>query len=125
MQPFVSILMAAVLIIHAAFGCCWHHAHSCVPKASMSVTCCNHHDHDDHRQPGESELDCEGTCQYVAPEKLRLDDPSLAAWAQLVAPPVTFAGRPIDAATRIGKPPCPIDSGPPLRLHLLHQWLLI
>jgi hypothetical protein len=125
MQLFASILMAVVLFIHAAFGCCWHHAHCCPAADAICDRHCSH-DHDEpNRQSGEEELECEGTCQYVMPEKVWLDGLGFASWIVLAAPPATFADRPVTGAAHCGEWRCPIDSGPPLRLHLLHQLLLI
>jgi hypothetical protein len=125
MKPFLASLMAILLAAHAAFGCCWHHAHARESVAAAPGCCSHHHDSDDHSQPPcNSQDQCEGTCQYVAPEKVRLDDAKSLIWMELEAPTVTFADRHIQNATRDGGY-CPIDFLPPLRLHLLHQLLLI
>lgn len=77
------------LLVHAALGCCWHHAHACVPKGSASAptamvgTCQGHFHCDSHGQEGEGQSDntsnpiddgshdhqCEGSdCTFLATE---------------------------------------------------------
>ena len=124
MKAFLTSLMAILLAAHSAFGCCWHHAHA---YDGLPNACCNHNDHDGlpDEPPCDVEKECEGTCQYVAAEKVRVDHLGDAGWAVFVVPNVTFAESTFSSLVRSRESFCPIDSGPPLRLHLLHQLLLI
>jgi hypothetical protein len=126
MHAYVASLMAVLLAVHAAVGCCWHHAHAC-ETVEVAKPCCSHHQHEQksQQQPCRCDVECEGLCQYVAPEKVRLDGPGFVGWLEFVAPGGTFADRSIVNGTWHGESWSPIDSGPPLRLNLLNSvWLI-
>lgn len=58
MTGLTTSAMLAVMVLHAAFGCCWHHDHgSCAGskagEASSTATCCHDHGHHQHEQSGE------------------------------------------------------------------------
>ncbi len=130
MQAFLSSLTAGLLFIHTVFGCCWHHAHACenVASAAACETHCCHH----HHQGGEKESEdkpchcdegCEGTCTYVAPQKVKVEAPDIAA-LDLTVTPELLAGLRIEPANFWQAARLPLDLSPPLRVHLLHQVLL-
>lgn len=131
MQAFVANLTAAVLFIHSVFGCCWHHSHACdritAVAMSQSTKCCHHrHDESDSKQqekPGKCEVDCEGTCTYVVPEKVTIEAPQWVAIDLLAVLP-SLSERQIEAATSWEALLAQSDLAPPLRIHLLHQVLL-
>lgn len=134
MRAVFSSLVAASLLIHAAIGCCWHHAHDaeCGNEACAEQTastdggqhddCDSSSGHGDHHAPCKGH--CEGTCHYLSVQKTQVE---------VIAPhlPLDFAA--VIPAT------CDVHvaalvhaersyesvAEPPLRLHLLHQILLI
>jgi len=132
MHAFLSSSMAVVLLIHAAFGCCWHHAHYCVPhQASIAVAeptgCCQHRHHGDseqREQPCGCKVECHGTCAYVLPQKVKIDAPQAVAFIDLVATLPLLADAQTLSASWCSIGDGPLAAAPPLRLHLLHQLLL-
>ena len=131
MQAFLNILTAALLFIHTVFGCCWHHAHACGTDCASAVIksapCCHHHQHcDDSKhseRPCKCKVDCEGTCTYVVPQKVKVEAPQSTTMDLLATLP-SLAEHQIEAASfreTISSLP---DWAPPLRTHLLHQVLL-
>src|SRR6267142_2333810 len=133
MQAVLSISTAATLFIHAVFGCCWPHVHSrdhaITAAIAQPVSCCKHHYHgsDDRQQekPRKCTVECEGTCNYLVPQKVQIDAPQTVALFDLIAAVPAVAD--VQAAlARFWALGCsPQESAPPLRLHLLHQLLLI
>lgn len=130
MQAFLNSLTAALLFIHTAFGCCWHHAHACGKDCSLSVlpaSCCRHHQHrGDSKQPErpcKCKVECEGTCTYIVPQKVKVEAPQWITMDLLAVLP-SLADHQTEAASfreTISSLP---DWVPPLRTHLLHQVLL-
>lgn len=57
MSRFVTFFLAALVLIHATFGCCVHHAHSCEvgccdwPAAVAAACPCDEHEHDEEGVP--------------------------------------------------------------------------
>jgi hypothetical protein len=127
MQAFVAILTAALLFIHTVFGCCWHHARCSTAAVAEPVHCCHHHQHDSpsgHRQkPCNCNVQCEGTCNYVVPQKVKVEAPQWFTTDVLVVLP-SLAGCHMDAASSWQAVSSLPDWVPPLRTHLLHQVLL-
>jgi hypothetical protein len=132
MHSVLSSLTAAVLFIHTVFGCCWHHAHACVQHGAPSVAtesaCCKHHQHHGEGnqpvKPGKCCVECEGTCTYVLPQKVRIDAPQSVASLDLVATFPLLADAQIASASWSHVGDCPHGALPRVRLHLLHQLLL-
>jgi len=130
MQAYLNSLTAALLFIHTAFGCCWHHAHACGKECSLSVrpaSCCHHHQHrGDSKQPErpcKCKVECEGTCTYIVPQKVTIEAPQSIAMDLLAVLP-SLAARALET-TASHEAGCPLpDLVPPLRTHLLHQVLL-
>jgi hypothetical protein len=131
MQAFLNSLTAALLFIHAVFGCCWHHAHACGKDCASAVTkpapCCHHHQRcDDGKQPErpcKCNFECEGTCTYILPQKVKVDAPQSITLDLLAVLP-SLADRQIEAASSWETVSSLPDWAPPLRTHLLHQVLL-
>lgn len=138
MQAVVSSLTAVLLFIHTVFGCCWHHAHVCqqqpIAAAATTAGCCQHRHHHEgpqqsesnpHEQPGNCQVNCHGTCNYTVPQKVRVDSPlsiaSIDLWPTAGALCQSHLVSAI-AWEAAGLQPLPEQ---PLRLHLLHQLLLI
>jgi hypothetical protein len=128
MQAFVASLTAGLLLIHAVFGCCWHHAHECehAIEAVPPATCCLH-DHDQGSQhndePCDSKHDCEGSCIYVVPQKIKIEAPQWLVIDLLTALPALTDHR-FHSASSFENFSSPRPFEPPLRPHLLHQVLL-
>jgi hypothetical protein len=131
MQAFLSSLTAAALFIHTIFGCCWHHAHACEhllsAAASQPAKCCHHHQHqsgsEQQQKPCKCQVNCEGTCTYIVPQKVKIEAPQSVAIDLLpVLPPLS--DRQIETAASWEAVSSPSDLAPPLRTHLLHQVLL-
>jgi hypothetical protein len=149
MQAFFAPVTAALLLIHAVLGCCWHPVQSaCASEQSGSIVghgnagivghgiagqgiagqCCGHCGEGEHRdsapeQPCDCRVECHGDCVYLS-EMTSLDSPlSLASWDYLpeVSGEVAILAELEHAAAH---PPL-INIAPPLRLHLQNQILLI
>ena len=137
MHAVLSSLVASSLLMHAVLGCCWHHGHasSCCDQsqsAQVAQNCCHHHDDvgcdDDHDEPAPTPCKggphCHGVCNYLPVQKTQLDPVQLAA-------PLDFAVAVLHSsdahfvAAHGFEHLYELDTGPPLRLHLLHQILLI
>jgi hypothetical protein len=131
MQAFLSILMASVIVLHAAFGCCWHHAHCCSQFSQVAVSqpakCCQHHHESSgsHRQsPGKCKVECHGVCNYLVPQKVRIDPPRMVALFDVVANQTASSDFRFDVPSGWTLEKSSLETAP-LRLHLLHQHLLI
>ncbi len=61
MTGLTTIAMLAVMLLHAFFGCCWHHSHDCCAQfepASNHHHCGHdHEEHEGHQHPGPSPND--------------------------------------------------------------------
>jgi hypothetical protein len=151
MHAIISSFVAAILSIHALLGCCWHHARGCEvcettirgvasSEVSPETSCCHHvtghrPQPDDacggghrpsHSGPCKCRIDCCGSCAFLpAPRALEIaqvsghgDDCLVACLPAIMAGPSTPS-----LFWRLVSGPTPME--PPLRLHLLHQILLI
>lgn len=133
MHAILSSLMAALLFVYAAFGCCWHHAPSTrcyegLAQASQPVKCCKHHHDSDNKlpqNPCKSHGECQGVCTYIVPQKVQIDSAHVLAPLDLVASVSVLTDAQIAPAARWELARFQVDLEPPLRLHLLHQSLLI
>jgi hypothetical protein len=135
MHIFLSGLLALALVVHALFGCCWHHAHSDSPcdhviaAAVAPADCCEHPgtpvDGNPPNSPGNHQRDCQGVCTYLPAQKTQLDLPTVFASIDLVATPTGSYGGQDFAPGVTGVAHHPPSFEPPLRLHLLHRQLLI
>jgi hypothetical protein len=138
MRRFVCTLTAVTLLVHALVGCCRHHDHrgvSCETVEccdSVVAGCCHeehaaesHHDHQP-LAPCDCKLQCKTFCISLPPEKTLLDAGHSTPGVDTVAvesnatascPTLVAGWRDGLRAFRLSKPP--------LRLHLLHQVILI
>jgi hypothetical protein len=127
MQAFVATLTAALLFIHTVFGCCWHHAQCSTVAVSQSEHCCHHHkqsgDSNHQEKPCKCNIECEGSCAYVVPQKVKIEAPQWTSIEILAVLP-SLAERPIEAACSSEDVSSLRAWVPPLRTHLLHQVLL-
>lgn len=135
MHGLSSSLTAGILLAHALLGCCWHHAHACGHAHSAVawiVAGCeaegpHEHSGDAPDRPGQGpgRDACRGAkCDFVRPATENL--------LPLAAAPCRPASAAIVASERsalIGdaaQHPCAAgDLLLPVRLHLVHQVLLI
>jgi hypothetical protein len=141
MRMIVSIVTAAMLLVHALVGCCCGHhesyagiCESTTQFESLSCGCC-HHDHvschDEHEHgrapaPCKCKLECKATCIFLPPEKSHLDDGQTNHCSDVVAdarPAVTIQAT--TGCSSWGVMRLARAWEPPLRLHLLHQSILV
>lgn len=135
MQAFLANLTAAVLFIHAAFGCGWHHAHRENYPATVLATdhCCDHHHHDHHgdestpqqNSPSPCCEHCEGSCVYTLTPKLQIDSHFTVSWFDLVVTLPAITNSHTAASCWLAASEDERATTPPLRLHLLHRHLTI
>jgi hypothetical protein len=132
MHAILSSLTAVLLLVHAAFGCCWHHAHRCtehgnVLAAAEPAGCCQHHGHEGSKpepRPCDCKLECGGSCVYLLPQKIRIEAPRSVVSLDLVAAALVLAEAQIVSAGESDVGRSSHGAAPPLRLHLMHQLLL-
>lgn len=140
MRTLVSNLTAALLLVHALVGCCRHHEHDHTASGhieaveSLAATCCHDGDsfcvHDEEPAPAPSpcncKLECMALCIYLPPEKYVVDAGDLLLSFDILPIGDACTGIEAAAASRCGD--CKTTYWawePPLRLHLLHQIILI
>jgi hypothetical protein len=137
MRAVVNNLMASLLLIQVSTGWCWHGADGCadchdptVQRVAATIGCeddhCKSYEHrDESPDPCRDESECHGVCTYVPSHETRLDMAQLAVsfdimpFALIVADHGILSGTTWERASHFD------FSEPPLRLHLLHQLLLI
>jgi hypothetical protein len=140
MRTVFSSLVAVSLLIHAAFGCCWHHLHETAGEGHSDfgqaiaaesehghADCpcgCNSHSGNAPHSPSKDRPHCQGICQYLPPQKTQLDtfsalaalDFAVVATTTIDVPTITTS----NFALALAEP-----ARPPVRLHLFQQLLLI
>lgn len=123
MSRFLAILTAGLISLHALLGCCGLHLCASDAAEHCQVACdhqgCEHEHSDD---PGDSCLVCRGASTYLPPEKPHVDD-SFTYVATVIPTALTGLGNYTSGAGVADIHGTAL--GPPLRLHLLHQILLI
>jgi hypothetical protein len=130
MRALLSSLVATSLLIHAAIGCCRHHAHTecCCEttnfeQATDSDDCHPCDQHDGHSQRPCKDH-CQGTCHYLPVQKAQVDN-------QVAQSPLEFAASvPYVSNLQLvvqqhAESTHESAAGPPVRLHLFQQLLLI
>jgi len=127
--------MTGLLLIQAFTGWCWHCPHDqarkngCGSHALTATDSCDHdchHDADDQCSDGpcKCQLECQGFCTYLPTDKAHVDSPLLVV-------PFEFAALQLSSSSAqlVGlyweRSRDPVLHEPPLRLHLLHQIMLI
>ena len=133
MKGLVYRVAVGLAILHIAGGCCWHHAHgrenSAVPGAEKAAslpqpgapcTPCGSRPSDGHEP---AQPCAENSCDLVAGQ--RVQSGALAsAWCPLAGAPVSAdVAISRQATQRAGR--IVVATRTPVRLHLLHQLLLI
>ena len=128
MPTVVSSLMSGLLLLQAVSGWCYERAHIATNANAHPVHCCGHNECDTRgepsKDPGKSDEKCHGICVFTAST-----GPQLDLLQPLLANCVWMVERPIDAKLARGIFHDPqadfAHLEPPLRLHLLHQILLV
>jgi hypothetical protein len=137
MQGFAAILLILQLLAHGVAGCCWHHEHAdnaaptaVAVAADAEKTCCHH------RQAAPDATDPANSKQH-APEDTPCDESQCLLGisrnrvdAEIPNQALHFVLATDSCASLSDTPPatrpvCIEDIEPPLRLHALHEVLLI
>jgi hypothetical protein len=136
MQAVFSNLLAGLLLIQALTGWCDRSPHTCVscgPVAADLVQtddCCRH----DACPVGETESpidscpsksECHGICIYMPSQETRLDTTQVALPVSFMAAMPATADAEIVASLSLDTLSHSAIAEPPVRLHLLHQIILI
>jgi hypothetical protein len=136
MRAAVSSFTAALLIVHAMIGCCHHHWHQVdeCAAAARSAPCCacccprvaTPGESQAPTEPCNGERECQGVCTYLPTSRLQLDIATDHLGWDVAAMTSTLTHSTCDDTAALWTHwQIRDDSPPPLRLHLLHQILLI
>lgn len=132
MQAILKNVMASLLLLHAAFGCCLHCAHNCAgcenasPAGLVSTCCCSHHTQaPQQKTPCKCPLECHRLCVYVPTHKASVDGSDLLPFFAFLASDGTEWNSQLAVALSWERTHEPLATEPSVRLHLLHQLLLI
>jgi hypothetical protein len=138
MQAFVSKLMAILVLSQAVSGWCCHRPCHCLDGEAAESSAdafdgCGHSDccHDDHESlilNASSHCqchECQGFCTYVSGAKLQIARPHTAVGFDAALTTAAAAQTQLAATQWSQTTATRVHLGPPLRLHLLHQSLLI
>jgi hypothetical protein len=125
MTRLLAILTAGSISLHALLGC--YGLHLCAADASEHCQiACDHqgcdHDHSHSDGSGDCCLVCRGAATYLPPERSSIDDSLTVAVASMPTASIGLGNE--RCAARVADMQG-IALAPPLRLHLLHQILLI
>ncbi len=140
MRSLFSSLVAVSLLIHAAFGCCWHHLHdrTCDHHSDSGpafaaeaahgqvdgLSECDSHNGKSPHSPDKGHSNCQGTCHYLPAQKTQLNSFSAFALCDLAVAATTIIDVPTLTTSNftlaLAEP-----AQPPVRLHLFQQLLLI
>jgi hypothetical protein len=135
MYAILSNAMAAWLLLLAVSGWCCHFPMDGTAKPSQSqpVACCKHcQRHRCEHQSGQgnrpdaprpSQSDCHGVCVYLPPQEMQVELASMS-WDAAAIVPVLGTSQ-LDTASSWERLCEPSGSEPPMRLHHLHQIMLI
>jgi len=138
MRFVFASLVASSLLIHAVLGCCWHAGRErATSEFNVACShhahgdCCDHHadhdgdaDHGDSHGPCDGKSHCHGLCTYLPVQKAQVDTQQLDLPMDFAAilPATCDAQLAGSSKFLLLREPA---AEPPLRLHLLHQILLI
>jgi|SRR3989304_6324602 len=138
MQTAVTNLLASMLLIQALTGwCCQYRCaaglgHNPAAEASPKSACCDRCGRESRSAQDSTESatpcrcpECLGFCTYLPPDKTPLDDSPLEPRSEALAVAPELAHNHV--ACGFGWPLAAesVPPEPPLRLHLMHQILLI
>lgn len=137
MQSLLCNLTASLLLIQAVTGWCWHapdgcaKCHDCSTHAFTSTSCCQDRhckpseQHEIPLDPCDGQSECQGLCTYVALHETRLDTAQLALSCDFAPIFLVGANHQLTLAVAWERACHLVASEPPLRLHLLHQILVV
>lgn len=134
LQSLMTLLITAIFVVHGLLGCCWKHQETYAvcdetkSSAEQRPCCCDHHraNQQGHSPVKPCELECQGLCTYLPPQKILIDAPGLAnPFDSLAIIPISWDSRHMAIAFLGDRIYDSSESEPPLRLHLLHQVQLI
>jgi hypothetical protein len=135
MQALSNSLMAGLLLIQALTGLCCYHARAaaCCETSAVAKSdvpdCCQRKKQKTPPQKAPSvpcpRCECMGFCTYVQSDKVELDFPQLVLPFDLLIPAQISADSQFNSPSFWIAATHPPAAGPPLRLHLLHQIILI
>jgi hypothetical protein len=135
MRAFLSTLVAAALLGHAVADAHWHERHFCVECSStaagnLAADCCRQHttghEHDSGPSgPCDCQLSCVGGCDYLPAQKVLLDAGQLHSPVDAAVAPFASIDHYLSLNPLFRKSVGSQAESSPLRLHLLHQILLI
>jgi len=126
MSRILASLTAGLVLLHALLGIgscqflCADCALSMHESECSDAACPGDHSGD----PCQCSLDCPSKCVYLPTQKVKSDGVASSSAALLTAPSAVQLANPSGGSLH-GMPVGWTDAGPPLRLHLLHQILLI
>jgi len=136
MRAIFCSLLSASLLIHALFGCCWHDLHNAgacgeTPISLATEPACDHdHDHDaapdghGSHCPCKGQSHCHGLCNYLPAQKTHIGKSQVNVLIDFAVDAQATSGSHVAAAS-FAPGMCKFCPAPPMRLHLLHQILLI
>jgi hypothetical protein len=134
MHGLFSHIAAALLAIHTVLGCCWHHSHACAQECkSVTIESASAHaGHDAEHGPATDSQPCHnhapnacqgGTCVFVRTAE---GGPGGVPKADLVSHVFLAADDALPQTPAVQRPLLADgDLLPSLRLHLVHQVLLL
>ena len=136
MQALIQILMAGVLLIQALTGWCDRSLHACISSgadaADVAQTddCCGHEtspvsETDSPAGPCPSKSECHGVCTYVPTQEKQVDIAPKALPATFVSVESATTGADLGSSISLEALWRSAISEPPVRLHLMHQIILI
>lgn len=133
MRAALSIMLAALLLAQATFGLCWHEVDGCANCSSRPAVCSDQcgcdKEVDDQTsgqptEPARGRLECRGFCTYLPTQTTEVDTQDQSTF-DLVADIAALVDGKLSSPPSWKHLGAAIDHAPPLRLHLLHQLLLI
>ena len=135
MRALFSSLLAAWMFVLAVSGWCCRPPFACAqtdsaPSASRAAECCKRCGREGHREseptaPCKGQSECHGICVYLPVQKTQLDTKPVLASFDFIATVPALGDSQIAAALSWEQICDPLRFEPPLRLHLVHQVLLI
>jgi hypothetical protein len=134
MHAIFANATAVLLLVQAVSGSCWQKSSECEVSASIAsvacAQCCNYHCDqsplsETSKNPCGCKLECSGICNYTLPDQVPEQELG-STWVSFVSIEVMdlMPHLRAEVATWFRESWHPVSSGP-LRLHLLHQIILI
>ena len=134
MRAVFSSLMTVWMAILTVSGWCCHspfcaHLHGSSGPAARAVECCNDcccpASQTGKPQPCRCCTGCQGVCTYLPTQKVQLDGPGVVSTSDFAAVLSSQADSELPSASHWVRAYDPVRFQSSLRLHLLHQILLI